>query len=227
MTVSKKTFLILLFSLILVLVGVLFLNNFFHLNKEDKAFDMSSIDYHKLNKQLILFTNRNIVEEENNRREKEEEENKIKKIEENKIKTILQKEEKKISEEKKLLFNKQVELKKQKEELKILKKEMINSKKLLEEIKTKELRKKDDLILLLRVKKIEGKLYKSYLDKVVRINSSVKLCRDNSNKIELLYGPFDNKNIRNDLYEKFLVNNFKSASKIELSKEDFDRRCNY
>ncbi len=223
--------------------------------EETTRFNIKDINSKKLNKQLLLLTNKNMMEEENNKREKIEEENKIKQEEEKKKKEILALEEEKITKEKESLENKKIELKKQKEELEILKNEaialrneMINSKKLLEmekeeltkkemiskEIKIKEKIKEEILskdenkfISLINVAKIKGELYKSYLDRITAINSDLKLCRDELNRIEIYYGPFKDNTLRSQLYKKLQENGIENSYEVELTKEEFDRRCNY
>jgi hypothetical protein len=222
--------------------------------EKENTFNIKDINSKKLNKQLLLLTNKNMIEEENNNQiEKQEEEKKIKKEEEKKKKEALAIEEEKISKEKISLENKKLELVKQKEELEILKNEaialrneMISNKELLEmqkeEAKIKEVEKiivpvmdkkkeviqhEDKFVSLINVAKVKGNLYKSYLDKITAINSDIKLCRDDINRIEIYYGPFKDDNLRNDLYKKLQEKGIENSYKVELTKEEFDRRCNY
>ena len=227
--------------------------------KEENSFNISDINSKKLNKQLLLLTNKNIIEEENNKREKLEEEKKIKLKEEKEKKEALALEEEKISKEKEELENKKIELEKQKVELETLKNEaialrneMIISKNLLEmqkdEVKIKEKdnlesnqeaseeenKEKDSMILnenkfvsLINVAKIKGNLYKSYLDKITAINSDIKLCRDELNRIEIYYGPFKDNSDRRSLYTKLQENGIVNSYEVELTKEEFNKRCNY
>jgi hypothetical protein len=270
---NKILFGLVAFLLLVLIVGVvLFFMGFFDPEKEVKVekiqkkeikaekenrFNIKDINSKKLNKQLLLLTNKNMIEEENNNQlEKQEEEKKIKKEEEKKEKEALAIEEENISKEKMLLENKKQELEKQKAELEILKNEaillrneMINNKELLEtqkeEAKLKEIEEIDKIILpvidkkketiqhenkfvsLINVAKIKGNLYKSYLDKITAINSDIKLCRDDINRIEIYYGPFKDNSLRNDLYNKLQEKGIENSYKVELTKEEFDRRCNY
>ena len=114
--------------------------------EESNNFNIKDINSKKLNKQLLLLTNKNIVEEEeNDRREKEEQERKIKEQEDKKKEEALALEEENLSKEKELLEDKKLELQKEKEELEILKNEaialrneMINNQKIIEENKIEE-----------------------------------------------------------------------------------------
>lgn len=132
-----------------------------------------------------------------------------------------------------------------------LRNEMINSKNLLEmqkeemqvqevntsekvQEKTLEKIEKESIVLnenkfvsLINVAKIKGELYKSYLDKITAINNDIKLCRDDLNRIEIYFGPFDEDSIRNDLYKKLQESGIVNSYKVELSKKEFDKRCNY
>tara|TARA_B100001063_G_scaffold118993_1_gene111136 strand:+ start:2816 stop:3805 length:990 start_codon:yes stop_codon:yes gene_type:complete len=133
-----------------------------------------------------------------------------------------------------------------------LRNEMINSKNLLEmkkeelikteaipdEVITKKeninieekeniIKEESKFVSLINVAKIKGDLYKSYLDKITAINSDIKLCRDELNRIEIYYGPFEDNTLRNDLYKKLQKMGIKNSYEVELTKEEFDKRCNY
>lgn len=96
------------------------------------------------------------------------------------------------------------------------------------ETNKKELIENDNkFVSLINVAKIKGELYKSYLDKITIINSDIKLCRDELNRIEIYYGPFEDNIIRNTLYKKLQENGIENSYEVELTKEEFDRRCNY
>ena len=82
-------------------------------------------------------------------------------------------------------------------------------------------------LLLINVATIKGNLYKDYLDSITSISSDVKLCRDDVNNIEVYFGPFENKTSRKSLFNALLENNFDNAFEVELTKEEFNKRCNY
>lgn len=223
--------------------------------EEKNTFNIKDINSKKLNKQLLLLTNKNIVqEEENNRREKEEEEKKIKLEEDKKKAESLALEEENLTKEKQLLEDKRLELQRQKEELELLKNEaialrneMMNSKETIEMkkdevvLKTPEVEEivvekelvkeivKDEIkfVSLINVAKVKGELLKSYLDKISNIYSSIKLCRDDLNRIEIYYGPFEDNVLRNDIYNKLQENGIINSYEVELTIEEFDKRCNY
>ena len=216
--------------------------------KETK-FDFNNLEPEKLNEQLELLTNKNmeyqkekeqkILEEEkklspvfnlvNNLKDKEEikkEENSIVNSEDNKKEEISKieeiKEDKKeeiISENKDLTTNTSNETKTQNETSNI----NSNSKK-DETTKTTE---SSTFVKLINVAKIKGDLNKKYFDKVIEVNANVLLCRDDENIIELYYGPFLEDEIRDNLLSKLIKNGFKEAYSLEMTKEEFDKRCNY
>ena len=99
-----------------------------------------------------------------------------------------------------------------------IKNEEIVQKPIIEEIK---------FVSLINVAKIKGELLKSYLDKVTSIYSNIKLCRDDLNRIEIYYGPFKDNNLRNEIYKKLQENGIVNSYEVELTKEEFDKRCNY
>lgn len=82
-------------------------------------------------------------------------------------------------------------------------------------------------VKLINVAKIKGDLNKKYFDKVIEVNANVLLCRDDENIIELYYGPFLEDEIRDNLLSKLIKNGFKEAYSLEMTKEEFDKRCNY
>ena len=216
--------------------------------KETK-FDFNKLEPEKLNEQLELLTNKNmeyqkekeqkILEEEkklspvfnlvNNLKDKEEikkEENSIVSSEDNKKEEISKieeiKEDKKeeiISEKKDVATNTSNETKTQNET------SDINSISKKEE--TTKITESLTFVKLINVAKIKGDLNKKYFDKVIEVNANVLLCRDDENIIELYYGPFLEDEIRDNLLSKLIKNGFKEAYSLEMTKEEFDKRCNY
>lgn len=216
--------------------------------KETK-FDFNNLEPEKLNEQLELLTNKNmeyqkekeqkILEEEkklspvfnlvNNLKDKEEikkEENSIVSSEDNKKEEISKieeiKEDKKeeiISEKKDIITNTNNETKTQNET------SNINSNSKKEE--TTKITESLTFVKLINVAKIKGDLNKKYFDKVIEVNANILLCRDDENIIELYYGPFLEDEIRDNLLSKLIKNGFKEAYSLEMTKEEFDKRCNY
>lgn len=216
--------------------------------KETK-FDFNNLEPEKLNEQLELLTNKNmeyqkekeqkILEEEkklspvfnlvNNLKDKEEikkEENSIVSSEDNKKEEISKieeiKEDKKeeiISEKKDIATNTNNETKTQNET------SNINSNSKKEE--TTKITESLTFVKLINVAKIKGDLNKKYFDKVIEVNANILLCRDDENIIELYYGPFLEDEIRDNLLSKLIKNGFKEAYSLEMTKEEFDKRCNY
>ena len=216
--------------------------------KETK-FDFNNLEPEKLNEQLELLTNKNmeyqkekeqkILEEEkklspvfnlvNNLKDKEEikkEENSIVSSEDNKKEEISKieeiKEDKKeeiISEKKDIATSTNNETKTQNET------SNINSNSKKEE--TTKINESSTFVKLINVAKIKGDLNKKYFDKVIEVNANVLLCRDDENIIELYYGPFLEDEIRDNLLSKLIKNGFKEAYSLEMTKEEFDKRCNY
>ena len=84
-----------------------------------------------------------------------------------------------------------------------------------------------DFVNIINVAKIKGNLQKKYLDKIIAINPNVLLCRDDENIIEIYFGPFDNNETRDELFKKLLNAGFKESYILDMSKDEFDRRCNY
>lgn len=216
---------------------------------KEKKFDFNNLEPEKLNEQLELLTNKNmeyqkekeqkILEEEkklspifnlvNNLKDKEEikkEENSIVSLEDNKKEEIAKieeiKEDKKeeiISEKKDVAISTSNETKTQNET------SDINSNSKKEE--TTKITESLTFVKLINVAKIKGDLNKKYFDKVIEVNANVLLCRDDENIIELYYGPFLEDEIRDNLLYKLIKNGFKESYSLEMTKEEFDKRCNY
>lgn len=96
----------------------------------------------------------------------------------------------------------------------------------IEETKAKE-QNNGEFLQLINVAKIKGTLYKKYLDKATRIDPNILLCRDDLNRIELYYGPFSSNEARETLLNKLLKNGFSQAYELEMTKDEFNKRCKY
>lgn len=224
--------------------------------EEEYKFNLKDINSKKLNEQLASLTNKNLNQEKiENEKKPIDEENKKEedalKLEEEKLKN-----EKIALEEKKLLLeNEKAQLEALKQEAIAMKQQLessnvstehLNLEKQLEEKETtkeksienpSEKTKKEtvlkekivntEFLKFINIAKIKGPLYKKYLDKITKINSNVLLCRDDKNRIELYYGPFDNENERLELLDKLIKNGFEEAYELEFTKEEFDKKCNY
>src|SRR5574344_214740 len=183
--------------------------------KETK-FDFNNLEPEKLNEQLELLTNKNMEYQKEKEQKILEEEKKLSPVF-NLVNNLKDKEEIK-KEENSIVSsedNKKEEISKI-EEIKEDKKE--------ETIKITE---SLTFVKLINVAKIKGDLNKKYFDKVIEVNANVLLCRDDENIIELYYGPFLEDEIRDNLLSKLIKNGFKEAYSLEMTKEEFDKRCNY
>lgn len=221
------------------------------IKENNYKFNINDINVDKLNKQLQLLSNKELkaqeAAEEKIRLRNLEIEKKAIEEEKKRKEAILAEEEKKIKIEKEILEKKKLELQKQKDELEKLKEEalllrdvMMKNKQTLEnEIKedtkepvvikeiVKEVITDDTFILLINVAKVKDNLYKSYLDKIVEINSDIKLCRDDKNIIEIYFGPFNQTEERDLLFNKLQEKGFKDSYKVELTNKEFIKRCKY
>ncbi|MDY0051084.1 MAG: hypothetical protein RBR65_00970 [Aliarcobacter sp.] len=221
------------------------------IKEQNYKFDIKDINSKKLNEQLSYLTNKNINQDKNEELEKIENEKKI--IEEQKIKEeealkiqedVLLKEKAAIEEKKIQLENEKIELEAMRQEAILLKEQLESNKikletipveKLEEVVQEKEekleqkilLKKDNSFLKFINVAKIKGSLYKKYLDKVIAINSQVILCRDDKNRIEIFFGPFDDDNSRTQLLNKLIKNNFEEAYEVEFTLEEYNKRCNY
>lgn len=79
----------------------------------------------------------------------------------------------------------------------------------------------------INVATIKGELYKSFLDKAQSIESDISLCRDNKNRIEVYFGPYDSMKERNKVFNNLIDDGFKEAYLIDFTQEEYDKRCKY
>ena len=220
--------------------------------EESYKFDIKDINSKKLNEQLASLTNKNLNQEKNEELEKKEDEKRLIEEQKKKEEELLTQQEATLQREKAALEEKKLQLENEKAELETLKqqalmvKEELLSKQDIETAeKVKDIEQKgntnhnkkenmtnesninDIFLKFISVAKIKGELYKKYLDRVVAINPNIILCRDDKNRIEIYYGPFNDENTRKDLLEKLIKNKFSEAYELEFTKEEFDIRCNY
>ena len=221
--------------------------------KETK-FDFNNLEPEKLNEQLELLTNKNMEYQKEKEQKILEEEKKLSPVF-NLVNNLKGKEEKKKDESitnsletTNIEVNKKEEISKIEEIKEDKKEEIISEKKDVATSTSNETKtqnetsninsnsKKEEttkttesltFVKLINVAKIKGDLNKKYFDKVIEVNANVLLCRDDENIIELYYGPFLEDEIRDNLLSKLIKNGFKEAYSLEMTKEEFDKRCNY
>ena len=211
--------------------------------KETK-FDFNKLEPEKLNEQLELLTNKNMIYQKEKEQKILEEEKKLSPVL-NLVNNLKNKEENKeeiattpaeitnTEENKKEEVLKSQEVKQETKEEVVPKKtealttnDETQTKKNIEE-PTKTTAESLTFVKLINVAKIKGDLNKKYFDKAIEVNANVLLCRDDENIIELYYGPFLEDEIRDNLLSKLIKNGFKEAYSLEMIKEEFDKRCNY
>lgn len=217
-------------------------------------FDLSSINSQKLNEQLANLTNKNLQKEPEDIKENEESRRVLeeqKRIEEESLKI----EEDLVLKQKESLEEKKAELEIEMQKLEALKQEAIMAREELlkaqntniqsqqnevekEDNSSKIVKKEEpskesieqnsgEFLQLINVAKVKGVLYKKYLDKATSIDSNILLCRDDLNRIELYYGPFTSNELRETLLNRLLKNGFSQAYEVEMTKDEFNKRCNY
>ena len=223
------------------------------IKEEAYKFDIKDINSKKLNEQLSYLTNKSMNKEKNEELEKLENEKRI--IEEEKIREAeaLKAQEEALLKEKTAIEEKKIQLENEKAELEAMRQEALMLKEQLEKnktnlentqvekVNTSVMPKTEDnaanspvesvtnkkFLKFINVAKIKGSLYKKYLDKISAINPNVILCRDDKNRIEIYFGPFQDDESRTKLLNKLIKNKFEEAYEVEFTKDEFDKRCNY
>lgn len=253
----KILFGIIIFLLLLLITGaVLYFTGFFEHKEETKKieepvahevakvepvsenttkFEIKDINSKKLNEQLANLNNKNLSEEKK-LLEKEKEDSLKQKIKDDEKKldkelAVQKKEELAITEKERLETEPPTIGNKKIQEESILAKSSTSNEIQHNNINNTDIKKEsstnNQFLLLINVAKIKGQLYKKYLDKITAINPNVKLCRDDKNRIEIYFGPFEKNEDRIDLLNKLLKNKFEEAYSVELTQEEFNKRCNY
>jgi hypothetical protein len=221
--------------------------------EETYKFDIKDINSKKLNEQLSFLTNKNMNKEKNEELEKLENEKRIIEEEKKREDEALKAQEEALLKEKAAIEEKKIQLENEKAQLEAMRQEALILKEQLEKNKTnlentqvekpqvdaspKEEEKTVDtpvqnntnkkFLKFINVAKIKGSLYKKYLDKVSAINPNVILCRDDKNRIEIYFGPFQDDVSRSKLLDKLIKNKFEEAYEVEFTQDEFDKRCNY
>lgn len=85
----------------------------------------------------------------------------------------------------------------------------------------------NSFLSFINVAVLKKDLKKSFLQKIERIDNNIYLCRDNKNNIEIYVGPFEMSDHRNETLNKFLSSGFREAMQIDLTTEEFNKRCKY
>ncbi len=193
---------------------------------EGYKFNIKDINSKKLNDQLANLTSKNTEKEE---KQNPSTEIKNKEVELEKQKAELEKEKAELEKQK----LEQEKIKAESTTKEILKtppetKDPNNENLVENKVSIKEEKKTEiEFLLFINVVKIKDVLYKKYLDKIMAINPNVKLCRDENNRIEIYYGPFQDDEERTELLNKLIKNKFTEAYALEFTKSEFDKRCNY
>ncbi len=93
--------------------------------------------------------------------------------------------------------------------------------------KIEETKEINTFLSFINVATIEGELYKSFLDKVTKIDNNVSLCRDNKNRVEIYFGPYYSNNEREKVLNNLLENGFKYSYSVDFTQEEYNKRCKY
>lgn len=79
----------------------------------------------------------------------------------------------------------------------------------------------------INVATIKGALYKSFLDDIQKHSKDISLCRDSKNRITIYVGPFGSSIEREKVLNSLLKNNFKESYLVDLTNEEYEKRCKY
>jgi len=97
---------------------------------------------------------------------------------------------------------------------------------MIQEIDTKHMAD-NSFLSFINVATIKGVLYKSFLDDIQKYDKNISLCRDSKNRIEIYVGPYGSIKEREQTYNLLLENGFKEAYLVDLTKEEYQKRCKY
>jgi hypothetical protein len=78
----------------------------------------------------------------------------------------------------------------------------------------------------IQVPVLKYKEYKSYLEDMGNKSAKISVCKNNKGANEVYIGPFDKQNDR-DRVLKEINKEINQAFEVELTQEEFDRRCSF
>lgn len=105
--------------------------------------------------------------------------------------------------------------------------EMNNENTPLEEEKEGKIATNLSFMSFINVAIIKGELYKSFLDNIQKVDQTISLCRDDKNRIEIYSGPYYSEKEREKAFNTFIQKGFKEAYYVDLTQEEYMKRCKY
>jgi hypothetical protein len=85
----------------------------------------------------------------------------------------------------------------------------------------------EEFLKFIQVATLKYKLYKSFLNQVKAIDARISICSYKGNKTQIFIGPFNEDEKRDLLVKKINNSVVNDAFKIEFTKEEFNKRCNF
>jgi len=87
--------------------------------------------------------------------------------------------------------------------------------------------KGEEFLKFIQVATLKYKLYKSFINQVKAIDARISICAYKKNKTQIFIGPFNDEEKRNSLVKKINKSVVNDAFKVEFTKEEFNKRCNF
>lgn len=84
-----------------------------------------------------------------------------------------------------------------------------------------------DFLKFIHIATIKQNLYLSFLKRLREFDNRISVCRNNLNQIQVFLGPFDYDDDREIILDKIQKNFLNKSFSIDLTQEEFDKRCNF
>ncbi len=171
------------------------------------TFNITQIDTKRLNKKLLILTKYEILEEDAIERIKAKEKEKLYKEQQAKLENFA----KKNKEEP--IFNK-------------IGKDTTNQSNKYDK-KNNTQKNKATLNHFIQIPTLKLSQFKSFIRKAKLVKANLSICKDTSGKTQIYIGPFTNENSRTKILTTLSKKKIKDTKKLNLSKEEFDKRCSF
>ena len=79
----------------------------------------------------------------------------------------------------------------------------------------------------IQVATLKYKLFNSFLKELEDIDARISICKDQDNRTQIFIGPFKDNNKRDIIIKQINEHIVTDAFAVELTKEEFDNRCNF
>ncbi len=88
-------------------------------------------------------------------------------------------------------------------------------------------KKQKDLNKFIQIPTLKLKNFKDFIKKAKKANANLSICKNKEGRIQVFIGPFLNKEDRDNILKTLDEKLIKDTKKLNLSKEDFEKKCSF